>query len=49
MNKKEIESLIDSKIRQHELRVAVLSGILGLALTAGIFHAIALLNYARLG
>jgi len=49
MNQEEIESLIDSKIRQHEIRVAVLSGILGLALTAGTFHAIYLLNYARLG
>jgi hypothetical protein len=47
MNRKEIESLIDSKIRLHELRVAVLSGILGLALMAGTFHAIGLLNHAR--
>lgn len=49
MNQKEVESLIDSKIRQHEIRVAVLSGILGLALTAGTFHAIFLLKHACLG
>lgn len=45
MNKAGIESLIDSKIRKHETRVAIVSGILGLA---GTFHAIAILNYERL-
>jgi hypothetical protein len=47
MNREEIESLIDSKIRLHETRVAIFSGIIGLALLAGIFHAIGILNYAR--
>lgn len=40
MDRAEVEKLIDSKIRLHELRVAWISGILGLALIAGIFHAI---------
>jgi hypothetical protein len=48
MNRPEIESLIDSKIRGHEIRVAIVSGILGLALLAGTFHAIAILNHERL-
>jgi hypothetical protein len=40
MDQQEIESLIDSKIRSHEIRVAVISGIVGGAVIAGIFHAI---------
>lgn len=40
MNKEEIQDLINTKIRAHELRVAVVSGILGLSVIAGIFHAI---------
>lgn len=42
MDRQEIEALIDQKIRLHEIRVAVVSGILGLALMAGTFHAIRL-------
>jgi len=41
----ELERLIDAKIRQHEIRVALTSGAIGAALFAGIFHAIALLRY----
>lgn len=41
----EIEHLIDAKIRQHEIRVALTSGAIGAALFAGIFHAIALLRH----
>lgn len=41
----DIERLIDAKIRQHEIRVALTSGAIGAALFAGIFHAIALLRY----
>jgi len=41
----EIERLIDEKIRQHEIRVALASGVLGAALFAGIFHAIILLRH----
>ena len=40
MTDDEIVKLIESKIRQHEIRVAWISGIIGLAVTAGIFHAI---------
>lgn len=40
MSPEEIELLIDSKIRLHELRVALISGIVGGAVIAGIFHAI---------
>jgi hypothetical protein len=42
MTDKEIEQLINTKIRLHEVRVAVISGILGLTLIAGMFHAIRL-------
>jgi hypothetical protein len=42
MDRQQIEALIDQKIRLHEIRVAVISGILGLALMAGTFHAIRL-------
>lgn len=41
----DIERLIDAKIRQHEIRVALTSGAIGAALFIGIFHAIALLRY----
>lgn len=37
--------LVDEAIRRHEIKVAWASGVLGAALFAGIFHAIALLNY----
>jgi hypothetical protein len=40
MKEEEILKLINAKIRDHELRVAVISGILGLSVTAGIVHAI---------
>lgn len=41
-----IEFLINYKIRQHEIRVAVISSLLGLILTAGTFHAIYLNHLA---
>lgn len=37
--------LIDEAIRRHEIKVAWASGVLGTALLAGMFHAIALLNH----
>jgi hypothetical protein len=40
MTPQEISALIDLKIRQHEIRVAIISGIVGGAVTAGLFHAI---------
>ena len=42
MDRDQIEELINEKIRQHEIRVALVSGILGLVLMAGTFHAIRL-------
>jgi hypothetical protein len=46
---KEIESLIDSKIRLHEFRVALISGIVGGVVIAGIFHAIRISYVAATG
>ena len=40
MSDEEIIKTIETKIRNHEVRVAVISGILGSAVLAGIFHAI---------
>lgn len=40
-----IRRLIDEAIRHHEIKVAWASGVLGAALLAGMFHAIALLNH----
>lgn len=42
MNKEEILEMINAKIREHEVRVAIVSGILGLSLMAGLIHAIRL-------
>lgn len=36
----EVLDLINRAIREHELRVALWSGLLGAALTAGTWHAI---------
>jgi hypothetical protein len=44
MTEPEIIRLIDAKIREHEVRVAIISGITGGAIVFGIFHAIWLLN-----
>ena len=38
----EVRGLIDQAIRDHELRVALWSGLLGTALLAGTWHAILL-------
>jgi hypothetical protein len=40
MTDDEVIKLVQDRIRNHELRVAAISGILGLTLLAGIFHAI---------
>jgi hypothetical protein len=40
MKEEEILKLIQAKIRDHEVRVAIISGIIGSAVIAGIFHAI---------
>lgn len=40
----ELARLVDRKIREHEIRVGVVSGIIGAAFFLGTFHAIALLK-----
>lgn len=40
MTEQEIIKIIQTKIRNHEVRVAIVSGILGSVILAGIFHAI---------
>jgi len=40
MEQQEIQKLIDHAIQKHELRVAAWSGLLGLLLMAGTWHAI---------
>jgi hypothetical protein len=40
MSKQEIQHLINCAIREHELRVALWSGLTGALLMAGTWHAI---------
>jgi hypothetical protein len=40
MSKQEIQHLINRAIREHELRVALWSGLAGALLMAGTWHAI---------
>ena len=40
MSQHEIQAMIDRAIREHELRVALWSGLLGLLLLLGTWHAI---------
>ena len=42
VNKCEVSRMIEKAIREHELRVAIVSGIGGLVLLAGTWHAILL-------
>lgn len=49
MTPEEIETLINSKIRSHEIRVAFVSGIVGGTILAGIFHAIQLSYSVAIG
>jgi hypothetical protein len=44
MDSDEINKIIDAKIRDHERRVALVSGIIGMSVITGIFHAIRLNN-----
>lgn len=43
MTPEEISDLIDLKVKQHETRVAIVSGLIGGIIIGGIFHAIYLL------
>ena len=45
MDEERIVKLIDQAIRQHELRVALISGVIGLCLLVGTWHSIWLLNH----
>jgi hypothetical protein len=40
MNREEVRDLVNGAIREHEIRVALWSGLLGAALMAGTWHAI---------
>jgi hypothetical protein len=40
VSREDVEWLVDTAIREHELRVALWSGLLGAALMAGMWHAI---------
>lgn len=44
MNRSEIEQLIELKIKEHELRVGWISGIIGVLFTFGIIHSIWLIK-----
>lgn len=44
MNQNQIEKLIDDKIRSHEIRVGIISGIIGALFTFGIIHAVWILK-----
>lgn len=44
MLQKEIEDLIDKKIKEHEIRVGIISGIIGALFTFGIIHSVWLLK-----
>lgn len=44
MEKHKIEELIDKKIRQHEIRVGWISGVIGILFTFGIIHSVWILK-----
>lgn len=44
MNEDQVRRLIHDAIRDHEIRVAVISGLFGALLLAGTWHAILLLR-----
>lgn len=44
MNKQEIEELINARILEHEVKVALVSGILGTSVLIGIIHSIWILK-----
>jgi hypothetical protein len=44
MTEEQVKEIVAAAIRQHELRVAVISGAAGTALLAGMWHAIWLLR-----
>ena len=44
MTEEQVRELVAAAIREHELRVAVISGVLGSVLLAGSWHAVWLLR-----
>jgi hypothetical protein len=44
INLEDVEKLIDTKIKNHEIRVGIISGIIGLFFILGIIHSIWLIN-----
>lgn len=44
MTPEEVQDLVHSAIRAHEVRVGIVSGIAGLLIIGGIFHAFWLLR-----
>ena len=40
MTEEQVQEIVDRAIRQHELRVALWSGLLGAVIMAGTWHAI---------
>jgi hypothetical protein len=44
MNELEVEELINKKIKSHEIRVGIISGIIGALFTFGIIHSIWILK-----
>lgn len=44
MDRDQIEKLIDSKIKSHEIRVGWISGLIGALFTFGIIHSVWLLK-----
>lgn len=45
MNKEEINALVNQKIRAHEMKVGIISGIIGLVIFASIFASIIALYF----
>jgi uncharacterized membrane protein len=44
MNQDEIEKMINEKIKHHEIRVGIISGIIGVLFVFGIVHSIWLIK-----
>lgn len=47
LSRQEINAIVDAKIRVHELRIGLISGIAGLVFLAGISYCFLLLFFAQ--
>jgi hypothetical protein len=45
MNKEEVQSMINESIKNHEVRVGIISGIIGCLFVFGIIHSIWLIRH----